>query len=86
MKILSEILKFPTDWEYIHDYIGFPAYMKPFSGGGWKSVYKVENPDDLFEKHAETGAVGDDASGRDQIYRVFPLLLPGTKICAHYAL
>ncbi len=48
-------LKFPTDWEYIYDYIGFPAYMKPFSGGGWKSVYKVKNPDDLFEKHAETG-------------------------------
>lgn len=48
-------LKYPTDWEYIYDYIGFPAYMKPFSGGGWKSVYKVENPDDLFEKHAQTG-------------------------------
>ena len=48
-------LKFPTDWEYIHQYIGFPAYMKPFAGGGWKSVYKVENPDDLFQKHAQTG-------------------------------
>jgi hypothetical protein len=48
-------LKFPTDWNYIYDYIGFPAYMKPFSGGGWKSVYKIENPDDLFAKHAETG-------------------------------
>jgi hypothetical protein len=29
--------------------------MKPFSGGGWKSVYKLENPDDLFNKHQETG-------------------------------
>lgn len=48
-------LKFPTDWEYIYQYIGFPAYMKPFSGGGWKSVYKLENPDDLFDKHKETG-------------------------------
>ena len=48
-------LKAPLDWEYIFNYIGFPAYMKPHSGGGWKSVYKVENPDDLFAKHEETG-------------------------------
>lgn len=48
-------LKFPTDWDYIYNYIGFPAYMKPFSGGGWKSVYKVENSEDLFTKHKETG-------------------------------
>ncbi len=48
-------LKFPFDWDSIFEYIGFPAYMKPHSGGGWKSVYRVENPDDLFAKHAETG-------------------------------
>lgn len=48
-------LKFPFDWEGIFKYIGFPAYMKPHSGGGWKSVYRVENSDDLFAKHAETG-------------------------------
>jgi len=28
--------------------------MKPFSGGGWKSVYKLENDQELFEKHKET--------------------------------
>jgi len=48
-------LKFPTDWDYIYNYIGFPAYMKPFSGGGWKSVYRLENSEDLFNKHKETG-------------------------------
>jgi len=48
-------LKFPTDWDYIYNYIGFPAYMKPFSGGGWKSVYRLENSEDLFTKHKETG-------------------------------
>lgn len=48
-------LKYPTDWPYIFSYIGFPAYMKPFAGGGWKSVYKVENDQDLFQKHQETG-------------------------------
>jgi len=48
-------LKDPLDWDYIFNYIGFPAYMKPHSGGGWKSVYRVDNPDDLFSKHKETG-------------------------------
>jgi glutathione synthase/RimK-type ligase-like ATP-grasp enzyme len=48
-------LKFPFDWNSIFQYIGFPAYMKPFAGGGWKSVYKVYGPDDFFQKHNETG-------------------------------
>lgn len=48
-------LEFPLDWESIFEYIGFPAYFKPFSGGGWKSVYKVESPEDFFEKYEETG-------------------------------
>jgi hypothetical protein len=48
-------MAFPLNWEYIFDYIGFPAYMKPHAGGGWKSVYRVENPEDLWAKHKETG-------------------------------
>lgn len=48
-------LAYPLDWEGIFKYVGFPAYMKPFAGGGWKNVYKVSDPDDLFNKHAETG-------------------------------
>lgn len=48
-------LDFPLDWEGIFDYIKFPAYFKPFSGGGWKSVYKVTSPEDFFEKYDETG-------------------------------
>ncbi|WP_313091666.1 ATP-grasp domain-containing protein [Chryseobacterium flavum] len=47
-------LKFPHDWEYIFSYIGFPAYMKPHDGGGWKNVYRVENPEDLWNKLGET--------------------------------
>src|SRR6187549_805662 len=47
-------LAYPLDWEGIFNYIGFPAYMKPFAGGGWKNVYKLESIDDFFEKHGET--------------------------------
>ena len=48
-------LQFPMDWGSMLSTIGFPAYMKPHAGGGWKSVYKVENEADLWEKHGETG-------------------------------
>ncbi len=48
-------LSYPLDWEGIFKYVGFPAYMKPFAGGGWKNVYKLEDKEDFFKKHAETG-------------------------------
>jgi glutathione synthase/RimK-type ligase-like ATP-grasp enzyme len=48
-------LKFPLSWEKIFDYIGWPAYMKPHSGGGWKSVYKLKDAPDFFDKFKETG-------------------------------
>ncbi|PWA05953.1 ATP-grasp domain-containing protein [Flavobacterium psychrotolerans] len=48
-------LKYPMDWESIFNYVGFPAYMKPYAGGGWKNVYRLENRDDFWEIHKETG-------------------------------
>ncbi|NML22140.1 hypothetical protein HHL16_14750 [Pseudoflavitalea sp. G-6-1-2] len=48
-------LAYPMDWQGIFDYIGFPAYMKPFAGGGWKNVYQVHDKDDFYRKHNETG-------------------------------
>lgn len=48
-------LAYPMDWEGIFNYVGFPAYMKPFAGGGWKNVYKLHDMEDFFHKHKETG-------------------------------
>lgn len=49
-------LKFPMDWERMFDYLGgFPMFMKPHSGGGWKSVYKIHNLEELFKAYNETG-------------------------------
>jgi glutathione synthase/RimK-type ligase-like ATP-grasp enzyme len=48
-------LTFPLDWENIFNYVGFPAYMKPFAGGGWKHVYRLNDAEDFFAKHASTG-------------------------------
>ncbi|MCX8491655.1 MAG: hypothetical protein ORN54_11365, partial [Cyclobacteriaceae bacterium] len=47
-------LKFPLSWEKIFQYIGFPAYMKPHAGGGWKSVYKLSDRDQFFKSYSET--------------------------------
>ena len=48
-------LAYPLDWDAIFSYTGFPTYMKPFSGGGWKNVYKLNSVEEFFDKHAETG-------------------------------
>src|SRR5436190_4257866 len=48
-------LAFPLDWESVFNYVGFPAYMKPFAGGGWKHVYRLDSAEDFFKKHSETG-------------------------------
>lgn len=47
-------LMFPLNWDEIFDHIGFPAYFKPYSGGGWKKVYRVTNPTEFFEAYHET--------------------------------
>jgi glutathione synthase/RimK-type ligase-like ATP-grasp enzyme len=48
-------LKFPLSWGEIFKYLGFPIFLKPASGGGWKNVYKVNNEKEFFAKYDETG-------------------------------
>jgi len=48
-------LSMPFDWEMIMGEVGFPAYMKPHDGGGWRNVYRIDGPEDLWDKHKETG-------------------------------
>ena len=47
-------LEFPLDWQGIADYIGFPAYIKPFDGGGWKNVSKVNSLEELWNVYDTT--------------------------------
>src|SRR5215469_1026439 len=48
-------LMYPLNWEEIFHYVGFPAFLKPYSGGGWKHVYKVHSPDEFFRSYNQTG-------------------------------
>ncbi len=48
-------LEYPLDWDEAFEYIGFPAFLKPFDGGGWRDVYKIHNPDEFFYYYNQTG-------------------------------
>jgi len=48
-------LKYPLDWDGLFEYIGFPAFLKPIDGGGWRGVTRVEDPDSLFMAYHKSG-------------------------------
>jgi hypothetical protein len=47
-------LDYPIDWDGLLDYVGRPAFLKPYSGGGWKHVYKVHNKEELIKAYDGT--------------------------------
>ena len=58
--IVSESLRnleFPLDWQAIIDYVGLPAIMKPFDGGGWKNVSRVNTMEELIAEYDQTGTL-----------------------------
>ena len=50
-------LEYPLDWDGIFSYVGFPAFLKPHDGGGWKSVYKVDSPEEFFAAYEQSGTL-----------------------------
>lgn len=50
-------LEFPLDWQGIVDYVGLPAILKPFDGGGWKNVSRVNTLEELWFEYDQTGTL-----------------------------
>jgi hypothetical protein len=50
-------LEFPIDWEGIIQYVGFPAFLKPHDGGGWKNVSKIHSLEELWSEYNQTGTL-----------------------------
>ncbi len=48
-------LEFPIDWKGIVEYTGLPAFLKPFDGGGWKNVSKVNSLEELWYEYNQSG-------------------------------
>jgi len=41
------------EWSRIFDYVGFPAWLKPCSAGGWLGVFKVHDRQEFFRVYNE---------------------------------
>lgn len=48
-------LEYPIEWDTLLDYVGRPAILKPFLGGGWKHVYKVHDKEELLAAYDGSG-------------------------------
>jgi hypothetical protein len=47
-------LQYPLNWDEVFEYIGFPAFLKPFDGGGWRDVFQVKSREEFFESYDQT--------------------------------
>ena len=47
-------LEYPLNWDGVFEYIGFPAFLKPFDGGGWRDVHKVNSREEFFKAYDQT--------------------------------
>ena len=46
--------QFPYAWDEVFSYVGFPAFLKPHDGGGWRDVYHVHGPEEFFQAYDQT--------------------------------
>lgn len=47
-------LEFPIDWQDVVNYVGFPAFLKPHDGGGWKNVSKINSLEELWTEYNQS--------------------------------
>ncbi|MEN7549706.1 hypothetical protein AAG747_17415 [Rapidithrix thailandica] len=69
-------LDFPLDFPHIFDYVGFPAYFKPYKGNHRELVHRVENKEEFFKCYGETGKtvmILQEAISYDQYFRCYCL-------------
>lgn len=47
-------LFYPLNWDEVFAYVGFPAFLKPFDGGGWRDVFQVKTREEFFHNYDQT--------------------------------
>jgi len=65
-----------VNWEEVWNYLGWPIFMKPAYGGGWKDVYKVHDPQEFFAAYDQTRdltMMAQEAIEFDSYYRCYVL-------------
>lgn len=61
-----------VEWDELFDYVGFPLFMKPAYGGGWRDVYKCHNREEFFAAYDQTRdltMMAQEAIEFDKYYR-----------------
>ena len=47
-------LEYPLDWDGIFEHVGFPAFLKPYNGGGGRDVFFVRTREEFFDAYDQT--------------------------------
>lgn len=47
-------LRYPYPWDEAFEYVGFPAFLKPHDGGGWRDVFHVHDREEFFRAYDQT--------------------------------
>src|SRR5204862_509348 len=75
-----------VNWEEVWSYLGWPIFMKPAYGGGWKDVYKVHDPKEFFAAYDQTRdltMMAQEAIEFDTYYRCYVLGRSRVRIMAY---
>jgi hypothetical protein len=65
-----------VDWDEVFSYLGFPIFLKPAYGGGWKDVYRCENAETFFAAYDRTrdlAMMAQEAIEFTEYYRIYVL-------------
>lgn len=63
-------------WDEVWNYLGFPIFMKPAYGGGWKDVYKCNNKAEFMAAYDQTRdltMMAQEAIDFVEYYRIYVL-------------
>lgn len=63
-------------WDEVWNYLGFPIFMKPAYGGGWKDVYKCNNKMEFMAAYDQTrdlAMMAQEAIEFTEYYRIYVL-------------
>ncbi|HEX6177328.1 MAG TPA: hypothetical protein VF057_03145 [Thermoanaerobaculia bacterium] len=75
-----------VNWDEVFQYLGWPIFMKPAYGGGWKDVYKVHNPAEFSSAYDQTRdltMMAQEAIEFDSYYRCYVLGRKRVRIMAY---
>lgn len=75
-----------VNWDEVFNYLGWPIFMKPAYGGGWKDVYKCDNPEEFFAAYDQTRdltMMAQEAIDFELYYRCYVLGRKRVRIMAY---